>query len=77
MRDKQLPIRMTYSNGLAYLYLTDIGPGEVATSKTVITTENNHINLDFNRDGRLIGIEFVMGDETLPESLLKELLRIK
>jgi uncharacterized protein YuzE len=53
-------LRVTYDPeaDAAYLYLTgSVAPG--AVSRTVEATED--INLDFDKDGRLVGVELLSG----------------
>jgi len=56
----------------AYISLADeIGSGAAATTVPVDPEEiDGEINLDFDRDGRLIGIEIQSASRFLPPSLL-------
>ncbi len=78
---KEITLKMTYSTpqldgGLAYLYLTEIGPGESAKQIEIHATnsegvEQGLIILDFSNDGRLLGIEAVGARHVLPSRLLE------
>jgi len=61
-------MRVTYDREVdaAYIYLIDISPKGVA--RTVRATSD--INLDFDKDGRLIGIE-LLRESLLPTALLE------
>ena len=52
-------------NGLAYLYLVEaIAPGQAVTQRTVSLSEDEDdvdLVLDFDADGRLLGVEFLRG----------------
>ncbi|HEY9775874.1 MAG TPA: DUF2283 domain-containing protein [Planktothrix sp.] len=77
MLHKEIKLKMTYSGGCSYLYLTEIGKGGVASTQTVRpkmdSGEHGHmINLDFDKDGRLLGIELI-ADDALPIDLLRKL----
>ena len=55
----------------AYIYLREIGAGEVAhTHVTEPEIETGMINLDFDREDRLIGIEVLSASQFLPAELL-------
>lgn len=62
--------KITYSSEVdaAYIYLTNIGPGEV--TKTVESVPN--VILDFNKHGQLIGIEVLNVSKLLTDDLLKK-----
>ncbi len=51
----------------AYLY---IGAGKAKVAKTVAATEA--INLDFDAEGRLLGVEITGASRVLPKTALKE-----
>lgn len=78
---KDITLQITYSpehldGGLAYLYLTEIGPGESAKqveirAKNSDGVEHGIIILDFSKDGRLLGIEVVGARNVLPDSLFE------
>jgi uncharacterized protein YuzE len=77
----EMPITWTYERGLAYINLTHRhGPGTTATSVPLSSladeeeVESLHfIVLDFDADGRLIGIEIAgHAENVLPRDLLAE-----
>jgi len=69
-------VRVTYdkSTDAAYIYLTDnIGAGGVAKTYCCDPLEvKGQINLDFDDEGRLVGIEVLGGSRRLPLALLDE-----
>ena len=69
-------MRVTYdkSTDAAYIYLTDnIGAGGVAKTYCCDPLEvNGQINLDFDHEGRLVGIEVLGASRRLPLSVLGE-----
>ncbi len=55
----------------AYLSLKDIGIGEASQTYCCNPQEvNGMINLDFDKEGRLIGIEVLDASKKLPQELL-------
>jgi len=68
-------MKITYDDtaDAAYIYLADeIEPGAVAKTYCCDPQEvNGHINLDFDADGRLIGIEVLDASKRLPELVIK------
>lgn len=68
-------MRLTYDKQIdaAYLHLVDtIGPNQVSKTVPVDPREiDGEINLDFDRDGRLIGIEILAASRFLSRSLLE------
>lgn len=77
--DQNVSLKMTHTpgipGGVAYLYLTEIGPGEAAKQVVIPAVgtdgvERGTIILDFSRDGKLIGIEALEASLVLPHSLL-------
>ena len=68
-------MRVTYDATVdaAYVYLVDeIGPGGVARTYPCDPREvRGQINLDFDSEGRLLGIEVLDASKKLPEALLK------
>lgn len=70
-------MKITYSKdaNAAYIYLAPIGPGEVGSraggeGRTVDVEGNMLIMLDFDREGRLRGIEVLNASQLLcPETL--------
>ena len=67
-------MKITYDNTVdaAYIYLVDsIGQGEVAHTYPCNPIEvNGEINLDFDSNGRLLGIEVLDASQKLPVALL-------
>ena len=58
---------------MAYISLVEIGIGGVAETKALaldVEAGQRLINLDFDRDGRLLGIEIDGARATLPPELL-------
>ncbi len=57
-------------NGLAYLHLAeDVGPGQAVTQRTVSLSEDEDgadLVLDFDAEGRLLGVEFLRQDHLPP-----------
>ena len=62
-------MKIKYDNEVnaAYLYLIDIEPGGVDYT---LCTEDNNINLDFDADHRLVGIEILNASNLLPVGLI-------
>jgi uncharacterized protein YuzE len=57
----------------AYIYLTEIKPGGVATTVPGWpNTQAFEINLDFDADGRLLGIEVLDASKRLPIDFLRD-----
>ncbi len=72
-------MRITFdrSANAAYIYLVPIGPGEAATTHDVTPPHaRGMILLDFNKAGRLIGIEVLNATRILPDDLLKQAERL-
>jgi uncharacterized protein YuzE len=66
-------VRITYDDDVdaAYIYLSEIGAGEVATTVPGWpSSEAFMVNLDFDRDGRLLGIEVLDASAKLPVGFL-------
>jgi uncharacterized protein YuzE len=68
-------VRVTYDGYAAYIYLVPIGDGEVATT-VVGDEEAGSVNLDFNRQGHLVGIEVLNARESLPTEVIDQAERI-
>jgi uncharacterized protein YuzE len=68
-------VRITYDPkaDAAYIYLVDeIRPGGVVRTYPCDPREvKGQINLDFDSEGRLLGIEILDASKKLPENLLK------
>jgi uncharacterized protein YuzE len=80
METLRSPLRVTYDGSVnaAYIYLKHpIEPGEAA--KTYCCDEGKvggMINLDFDAEGKLIGIEVLFASHMLPKKLLDAAERI-
>jgi uncharacterized protein YuzE len=60
----------------AYIYLREIGAGEIEfTYEVAFTGQNDIINLDFDLDGHLIGVEVLSATSQLPAEILVDALR--
>jgi len=55
----------------AYIYLLPINPGGVETTVRG-EDEASSVNLDFDRDGRLVGIEVLNARQHLPSEVLDQ-----
>jgi uncharacterized protein YuzE len=74
-------MRVTYdaTADAAYVSLVDtIGEGEAATQIHSITTpgDRGEVALDFDADGRLLGIEVLHASAVLPAAVLADAVRI-
>jgi len=56
----------------AYIYLTDIKRGEAKKTYSCDLRESGEINLDFDANGRLLGIEILDASKKLPEGFFDE-----
>lgn len=54
----------------AYVYFKEIGNGEVAETITL----NDSVNVDLDREGKVLGIEILDASEHLPSSAVKSLV---
>jgi uncharacterized protein YuzE len=62
-------LRRDDKNGLAYLHLTEVGPGGSVEQRAVSLAddeEHAELILDFDSSGRLVGIEFLRQDRLPP-----------
>lgn len=61
-------MKITYSESAdaAYIYLDEIGPGEAAET-VPWGSGDREINLDLDRDGKLVGIEILDASRLLRE----------
>lgn len=77
MKEIRKPLRVTYDveADAAYIYLSDeIGMGGVADSVPLDPAANRGmINLDFDAEGRLVGIEVLAASKRMPLGLLKDM----
>jgi uncharacterized protein YuzE len=67
-------MRLTYDRSVdaAYLYFTK-KPGSVKRTYVCDPTEiGGMINLDFDKDGRLLGVEVLGASQRLPAELLEQ-----
>lgn len=67
--------KLTYDREVdaAYIYIADIAPGEVANTVTyddMPTSVHGDVNLDFDRNGKLLGIEILGASKILPSNML-------
>lgn len=71
-------MKVTYdkTGDAAYIYLADeIAPGGVAKTYPCDPLEvNGMINLDFDGEGRIVGIEVIDASKKLPPEILKNAL---
>ena len=71
MKEFAKPFRVTFDTGTdaAYIYLRDIAGGGV---KRTIEVElpNGNVNLDFDSEGRMVGIEVLGACDVLPEGFV-------
>ena len=68
-------MRVTYDRSIdaAYIYLREIEPGGVRESVDIDAPDGvaaGSVVLDFDRDGRLVGIEVLNAERALPEHFL-------
>jgi uncharacterized protein YuzE len=66
-------MRVTYSPDVdaAYIYLREVEAGGVVyTYSATPEIETDMINLDFDREGRLVGIEVLSASRHLPPELI-------
>ena len=70
-----MEIRVTYDRraNAAFIYLTEIGSGEVARSVEALPEA---VLLDFDQEGRLLGIEVLNARRMLPRALLDRAERL-
>lgn len=65
-------MKITYDRSVdaAYIYLSDIRPGQVKKTYACDPTEAGEINLDFDKNKILIGIEILDASKKLPKVIL-------
>jgi len=56
----------------AYVYFKEIADGEVAETITL----NDSVNVDLDKNGRVLGIEIIDASEHLPSSSFKSLVAV-
>ncbi|GIG64112.1 DUF2283 domain-containing protein [Phytomonospora endophytica] len=68
-------MRVTYdaTADMAYIYLVEIGPGEAVRQ---VPTEDNLAVLDYDSDGRILGIEVFSAERRLHPEVLSAAERI-
>ena len=75
-----MDIRVTFDRkaNAAYVYLVSQGPGQVAETCADVGPPHveGMINLDFDKSGRLIGVEVLNATRVLPDELLKKAERL-
>jgi len=79
MKNEVIPMRITYSKSAdaANIFLVDIKPGGIAkTHPCLIGKRKDMINLDFDKDGRLVSIEIMDASEVLPAEVLRSAKQI-
>ena len=73
MEQTEHSLRVTYdrTGDAAYIYLTDIGLGRVTETVPMDPLAvDGMINLDFDQENRLVGIEVLEASRRLPPELL-------
>jgi uncharacterized protein YuzE len=80
MRQAAIPLRVTYDRGAGYIYLTREDERGASAHQVLLDGECGYagrdtIVLDFDRDWRLIGVEVLDADRSLPESLVRPVKR--
>ena len=65
------PFRVTYDteSDAAYIYLQDIPPGGVARTIPIEVTRG-YVNVDFDAEDRMVGIEILGARAVLPEGFV-------
>jgi uncharacterized protein YuzE len=73
--DVSLPLRVTLDPDAdaGYVYLSEIPDGAAVTQRVVGVAGRGEVVLDFDEDGRLLGVELVGASSLLPPSLLDRL----
>ncbi|MEM5814254.1 MAG: DUF2283 domain-containing protein [Candidatus Aenigmatarchaeota archaeon] len=72
-------MKITYSetDDAAYIYLVEAKPGVAArTEPCEIAGLRGEINLDFDKNGRLVGIEVLGASKVLPKEILDRAERL-
>ena len=73
MKSLRITLEGTETSVLGYVYLQEIGPGEVVRTEEI---EPGSIHADYAGDGRLLGVEFLdaeRADSNLMRRLAKRL----
>ena len=72
-------VKITYDKNAdaAYIYLTDIPPAGVAFTYPCDPIEiNGMINLDFDKNNQLLGIEIMDASKKLPKEIIESATRM-
>ncbi len=74
---KETQLRITYDHiaDAVMIYLVPIGPGEAVGADFCFPEQmkrKSNLNLDFNADDQLIGIEILYASRVLPPQVLRE-----
>lgn len=74
-------MRVTYDGQVnaAYIYLQPIGPGEVKRTHVCGSETDGparDVNLDFDSQGRLIGVEVLYASHRLPKAFIDDAEKI-
>jgi hypothetical protein len=80
MRDVDIPMQMTYDKKQGYVYLAGRDESRASAHQVLLDGTcgyegRDQIVLDFDRQWRLVSIEFGDATRSLPESVLKRLKR--
>lgn len=76
--ERKLTLRLRYTGTEAYLYLTDIKPGGSVRQRIIESQSSDgehagRVIVDFDAEGRVLGVEFTRADNLLPEKILDAL----
>ncbi len=77
MRERAISVRVTYDSGAGYVYLTGEGDPEQSAHQVPLNEDCGYhgrdiVVLDFDAKWRLIGIEVLDADRSLPASLVRK-----
>ena len=69
-----MKVTLDRSADAAYIYLAEIGPGEAVQTHAIFPSEvgGHMINLDFDRNWRLLGVEILDASKALPSQVLDQ-----
>ena len=75
MSERSIPMRVTYDGGAGYVYLVRKGESsasahQVALDRSCGYSGDDTVVLDFDADWRLVGIEVLDADRSLPRSVM-------
>ena len=68
----EMKITLDKEADAAYIYFKEISDGEVANTISL----NESVNIDFDKDGKTIGIEILDASKNLPVTALKSAIII-